>query len=132
MKAHGQHFADKAAADARIAEINEEIFRYGVSDGRVTEILCIIDMLQKEGLEEAPEQPKPAYVFREYKAPVYYVVDETDEIIISSWNNEMYANERADECNSYQRMGPKAHEFGVWTRVTESMLEEYENSGRWW
>jgi hypothetical protein len=133
MKAHGVEYASKEEAEARIAEINTEIFASGVSDGRVTEILCIMEMLQAEGLEEAPEQPKPPYVLPPvYKAPVYYVVDETDEIIISSWNNEYYAEERAMDANRYQRMGPEAYEFGVWTNPPAEWITEYENSGRGW
>lgn len=54
MKAHGQYFANKAEADARIAEINEEILRYGVSDGRVTEIQSIISMMILWEWEDSP------------------------------------------------------------------------------
>lgn len=133
MKAHGVEYVSKAEAEARISEINTEIFQSGVSDGRVTEVLCIIDMLQKEGLEEAPEQPKPPYVAPPvYKAPVYYVFDETAGIIISSWNSEWYAEERAMERNRYQRMGPDAHEYYVTDRPTDEQIKEYDESGRGW
>lgn len=137
MKAHGVEYATKAEAEARIAEINTEIFQSGVSDGRVTEILCIIDMLQKEGLEEAPEQPKPpvdwSHVFDRYKPVAWYVVDDTDGIIVSGgWTREDYAEERAWDCERYQRQGPDAHEFYVTSSPTEEMLKEYEESGRGW
>jgi hypothetical protein len=136
MKTHGVEYASKAEAEARIAEINTEIFQSGVSDGRVTEILCIIDMLQKEGLEEAPEQPKPpvdwSRVLDRYKPTTYYVFDETAGIIISAWNNEIYAEERAMDANRYQRTGPDAHEYYVTTNPTPEEITEYEESGRGW
>jgi hypothetical protein len=56
MKAHGQYFATKADADARIAEINEENLKYGASDGRVTEIATILQMMELYGWEKTPAQ----------------------------------------------------------------------------
>lgn len=56
MRAHGKTFADKAAAEARIAEINEENYRLGISDGRVTEILTIMEMMILWEWEQTPIQ----------------------------------------------------------------------------
>ena len=138
MKAHGVEYANKAEAEARIAEINTEIFQWGVSDGRVTEILCIIDMLQQEGLEEAPvlpPKPKPpidwAFESRKRLRQAWFVVDETAGIIIDGgWCNEFFAEERAMNYERYQRSGPDAHEYGVEYFPSDEMYKEYEESGR--
>lgn len=138
MKAHGVEYASKAEAEARIAEINTEIFQSGVSDGRVTEILCIIDMLQSEGLEEAPvlpPKPKPPidweFESRKRRREAYFVVDYTSNIIVSGgWINEYYAEERAYDFERFQRSGPDAHEYGVEYFPSDEMFKEYEDSGR--
>ena len=54
IKAHGETYATKAEAEARIAELNELNLQLGASDGRVTEIQCILEALQEAGLEAAP------------------------------------------------------------------------------
>lgn len=138
MKAHGVEYASKAEAEARIADINTEIFQHGVSDGRVTEILCIIDMLQQEGLEEAPvlpPKPKPpidwAFEARKRSREAWFVVDETAGIIVSGgWIREEYAEELAWNRERYQVSGPDAHEFGVTYFPSDEMYKEYEESGR--
>lgn len=59
ITAHGATYADAAAANARIAELNTINAELGASDGRVTEILSITEALQAAGLEQAPARPRP-------------------------------------------------------------------------
>ena len=48
FKAHGRIYRNPDEANARIKEINEEIFKWGLSDGRLTEWLLIEDALAEE------------------------------------------------------------------------------------
>lgn len=56
IEAHGHKFETAAAAEARIAEINEVNLQIGISDGRVTEIMCITEALQAAGCEMTPAE----------------------------------------------------------------------------
>jgi hypothetical protein len=61
ITAHGTQYPTPAAAEARIAELNEVNAKLGASDGRVTEILCIMDALHAAGFEQTPaEAARPA------------------------------------------------------------------------
>lgn len=55
FKAHGKTYISREDAEARIKEINEEIFVKGVSDGRLTEWIDIEDSL-KEAVEAAEKR----------------------------------------------------------------------------
>lgn len=46
ITAHGATYSTAAEADARIAELNTINLQVGASDGRVTEIMCIMDALE--------------------------------------------------------------------------------------
>jgi hypothetical protein len=48
FNAHGKRYTSPEQANARIKEINEEIFRIGLSDGRLTEWLVIEEALAEE------------------------------------------------------------------------------------
>lgn len=48
FKAHGKWYHSEDEANARIKEINEDIFKWGLSDGRLTEWLLIEDALKEE------------------------------------------------------------------------------------
>lgn len=52
IAAHGATYQTVAEANARIAELNEENLRIGASDGRVTEIMCIMDALEAHEVAE--------------------------------------------------------------------------------
>lgn len=57
ITAHGATYATAAAAEARIAELNTINAELGASDGRVTEIMCIMEALEAA----APARPsRPA------------------------------------------------------------------------
>jgi hypothetical protein len=56
ITAHGASYSTAAEANARIAELNEENARLGVSDGRVTEILLITEAMQAAGWEQTPRE----------------------------------------------------------------------------
>src|SRR4030095_10728317 len=63
FKAHGKTFTSREEAEARIKEINEEIFVKGVSDGRLTEWIDIEDAL-KEAVEAAEKRRKESEYFQ--------------------------------------------------------------------
>lgn len=52
INAHGATYQTVAEANARIAELNEENLRIGASDGRVTEIICIMDAIEAHEVAE--------------------------------------------------------------------------------
>ncbi len=56
ITAHGTSYPTAAAAEARIAELNTINLQVGASDGRVTEIQCIMGALQDAGAEMTPAQ----------------------------------------------------------------------------
>lgn len=56
ITAHGTQYPTPAAAEARIAELNETNAKIGASDGRVTEILCIMEALHAAGFEQTPAE----------------------------------------------------------------------------
>lgn len=59
--AHGQTFRTPEQANERIKEINEEIFRLGLSDGRLTEWLVIEDALAEEWARASERRRKAEY-----------------------------------------------------------------------
>jgi hypothetical protein len=61
FEAHGQRFRNPDEANARIKEINEEIFRIGLSDGRLTEWLVIEDALAEAWKAEKERREKAEY-----------------------------------------------------------------------
>jgi hypothetical protein len=52
INAHGATYQNEAEANARIAELNELNLQIGASDGRVTEIMCIMDALEAHEVAE--------------------------------------------------------------------------------
>jgi hypothetical protein len=64
IQAHGAKYATKAEAEARIAELNELNLQLGASDGRVTEIQAIIDVLVLVDWESTPAKD----LIAEYRA----------------------------------------------------------------
>jgi hypothetical protein len=58
IEAHGATYQTVAEANARIAELNELNLQLGASDGRVTEIQCIIEALQEGGFEQDPKRAR--------------------------------------------------------------------------
>ena len=59
--AHGEWYRNPDEANARIKEINEEIFRLGLSDGRLTEWLSIDEALTEAWKAATERREKAEY-----------------------------------------------------------------------
>lgn len=69
ITAHGATYPSAAAANDRIAELNKINMELGASDGRVTEITCIMDALEAAEREEVRENTR-----RRHAAPAGHVM----------------------------------------------------------